>query len=407
MHSNISLPGLEEFRIKKSKEQAGVFHIHLELGIKSHECPECHAETEKVHDYRIQKIQHTKIFARETRIFYAKRRYRCSASACGKRFYEQNSLVSRYQRQSKAFKQAVALELIHGKNFRDIALRFNTSPTTIMRRFDEVGASLLEETKTLPPIIAIDEYKGDAGGEKYQTLIADPIKRTPLEILPDRKKETVKAYLKKHGQQVDMVVMDMSPSFKAAVDQALGKPIVVADRFHFCRYINWALERVKREEQKTFSTYDRKKCKRMKHVFHKKKEHLSEKQHWYLMRYLNLSEGLRKAYDLKEAYRIWFEEAKTLGYTDLSTLKEHLYDFYERVRTAEIPAFTKAIETFKNWQKEILNSFAFDLHNGYIEGMNNQTKVIKRNAFGFRRFDRFRLKILLHHQYKHINTRVL
>nr|WP_269445921.1 transposase [Oceanobacillus iheyensis] len=48
----------------------------------------------------------------------------------------------------------------------------------------------------------------------------------------------------------------------------------------------------------------------------------------------------------------------------------------------------------------MMNSFAFDLHNGYIEGINNQTKVIKRNAFGFKRFDRFRARILLHHQYK-------
>lgn len=53
-----------------------------------------------------------------------------------------------------------------------------------------------------------------------------------------------------------------------------------------------------------------------------------------------------------------------------------------------------------------MNSFASDLNNGYIEGINNQTKVIKRNAFGFRRFDRFRMKVLLHHQYKHLNTRV-
>ncbi|MDY7044871.1 MAG: transposase [Bacillota bacterium] len=49
--------------------------------------------------------------------------------------------------------------------------------------------------------------------------------------------------MKEHGQRVEVVVMDTSPSFKAAVDQALGKPIVVADRFHFCRHIYWALER--------------------------------------------------------------------------------------------------------------------------------------------------------------------
>ena len=76
------------------------------------------------------------------------------------------------------------------------------------------------------------------------------------------------------------------------------------------------------------------------------------------------------------------------------------------MRKSGVIEFGKAIETFHNWQKAIMNSFAFNLHNGYIEGINNQTKVIKRNAFGFKRFDRFRMKVLLHHQYKNMNTRV-
>src|SRR5699024_874375 len=85
--------------------------------------------------------------------------------------------------------------------------------------------SLLKEPKQLPSVIAIDEYKGDAGGEKYQTIIADPVDRRPLDILPDRRKLTVQKYLQQHGGNVNMVVMDMSPSFKAAVSQALDSPI--------------------------------------------------------------------------------------------------------------------------------------------------------------------------------------
>ena len=407
MNSNIYFPGLEAFKIKNSTEIEGVFQIHVELEKQPHCCPACGAVTDKTHDYRIQRVQHIKIFARETMIFYRKRRYRCTVSECGKRFYEDNSLVKRYQRQSKEYKQALSLELIHGKNFKDVAARFNTSSTTVMRRFDEIGSDWLKKTKELPSVISIDEYKGDADGETYQTIIVDPIKRRPLEILKDRKKETVKQYLREHGGKVEMVVMDMSHSFKAAVDQALGKPIVVADRFHFCRYIYWALERVRRTEQNYFCDYDRKKCKRMKHVFYKNYETLTDKQRWYLERYLNMSDYLRKAYELKEAYCKWFEEAKLLKSSDLPSIKKHLYQFYERVKHSGVHEFEKAIETFRNWQKEIMNSFAFDLSNGYIEGINNQTKVIKRNAFGFRRFDRFRMKILLHHQYKHINGRVV
>lgn len=406
MNSNIILPGLEEFIITKSLAHEGSFHLHVELERKPHECPRCGILTEKIHDYRKQRIQHTKVFGREAVIFYRKRRYKCSNSNCEKSFYESNQLVGLYQRQSIELKQAIGLELIHGKSFKDVASRFNTSSSTVIRRFDAVSSPMLSETEELPDIIAIDEYKGDAGGETYQTIIADPVNRKPLEILPDRKKETLKTYLKEYGSKVEMVVMDMSHSFKAAVDQALGRPIVIADRFHFCRYIYWAMERVRRKEQNAFDDYDRKKCKRMKHIFYKHPENLSEKQSWYLEYYLKKSDYLKHAYQLKEAYRLWFETAKANGSNDLTDTKDKLYQYYDLVKTSGIIEFEKAIETFHNWQKEIMNSFAFDLHNGYIEGINNQTKVIKRNAFGFKRFDRFRMKILLHHQYKDINTRV-
>src|SRR5699024_12693187 len=81
---------------------------------------------------------------------------------------------------------------------------------------------------------------------------------------------------------------------------------------------------------------------------------------------------------------------------ELMGIKQRLYQFYELVNDLGIKEFQKAIETFKNWQKETLSSFAFDLHNGYIEGINSQPIVIKRNAFGFRHFNRFSIRLLFH-----------
>src|SRR5699024_12874313 len=117
-----------------------------------------------------------------------------------------------------------------GKSFKDVADRFHTSTSTVIRRFDTINADMLKEPKQLPSVIAIDEYKGDAGGEKYQTIIADPVERRPLDILPDRRKLTEQKYLQQHGGDVHMVVMDTSPSFKAAVSQAVDGPITPADR---------------------------------------------------------------------------------------------------------------------------------------------------------------------------------
>src|SRR5699024_10175781 len=148
------------------------------------------------------------------------------------------------------------------------------------------NADMLKEPKQLPSVIAIDEYKGDAGGEKYQTIIADPVDRRPLDILPDRRKLTVQKYLQPHGGNDNMVVMDMSPSFKAAVIQALDSSIIIADRFHYSRYIYWGLDRARINVQKEFHDYDLKKCKIMRLVFYRPYEELSDNQNWYLKRYL-------------------------------------------------------------------------------------------------------------------------
>lgn len=113
------------------------------------------------------------------------------------------------------------------------------SATTIVRRFDKLAEAQIKSVEALPPIIAIDEYKGDTSEGKYQLIIADGITKQPLDILPNRYGKTIKQYLQKHGHLVEVVVMDMSYSFKKAVQSALGKPVIVADRFHFSRYIYW------------------------------------------------------------------------------------------------------------------------------------------------------------------------
>lgn len=96
--------------------------------------------------------------------------------------------------------------------------------------------------------------------------------------------------------------MDMSASFKAAVRQSLGKPVIFADRFHFCRYICWALDGVRRRVQKNWNGYDRKKGKRMRYVFYKNSEKLTEEDRWYLNRYLEMDAELKRACELKEVY---------------------------------------------------------------------------------------------------------
>ena len=138
----------------------------------------------------------------------------------------------------------------------------------------------------------------------------------------------------------------------------------------------------------------------MRYVLHRDPLKLSESDQWYLNRYLNMSEELREAYELKELYKKWKNESKEEK--DFLKVKEGLLAFYRTVEEKQNPAFIKAIKTFKNWQAEILNSYIFGYSNGFLEGINNTSKVLKRNAYGFKKYEHYKAKVILTRVYRNI-----
>jgi transposase len=100
---------------------------------------------------------------------------------------------------------------------------------------------------------------------------------------------------------------------------------------------------------------------------------------------------MKKAIDLKDSF---YEMMHTTSYKKAETVLE---SFIDDLYQTKLPEFKIVARTYTNWKEEIINSFiTYDkkqLTNGFIEGLNNKIKVIKRIAFGYRNFDHFRLRI--------------
>ena len=90
--------------------------IHIKLPLGTHTCPNCGRPTKKVHDYRVQKVNHLKWFERLTVLFYKRRHYVCS---CGKRFSEPSPYVNRYQCFSKEWNQVVRIRSVKAKTLKE------------------------------------------------------------------------------------------------------------------------------------------------------------------------------------------------------------------------------------------------------------------------------------------------
>ena len=76
---------LQDVAIKKIEKSENKTIIYVEIKRKEHECPVCGKKTNRVHDYRWQKVKDLPAFGKEVELRLHKRRYVCE---CGKRFCE-------------------------------------------------------------------------------------------------------------------------------------------------------------------------------------------------------------------------------------------------------------------------------------------------------------------------------
>ena len=104
-------------------------------------------------------------------------------------------LSNRYQRFSKEANQAMRIQSVKAKTFkeaadntRDIHLHHHSS-------IFQQAKAVLPRGVRLPKAIAIDEFKADTDAGKYQLIIANAETHEPIDILPNRRLETIKTYL--------------------------------------------------------------------------------------------------------------------------------------------------------------------------------------------------------------------
>jgi len=383
-----ALLGIKDANITRIEDRLNepIIDIWLELRRDVHECPRCNDLTDTVHDYRVQLVKGPPLGQKLILFHYRKRRYVCPQ--CGKRFYENNSFVPRYHRMSSALIAFILEELKSTSSITSIANRCGVSPFTVCRLFKYINPGI----NKLPEVLAVDEFKGDTEAGKYQCILTSPKDHKVLEILPGRESHHLANYLSSFSRaerdRVKVVVIDMWKPYLEMAQAYFKNAMVVVDRFHYVRQAFWAFDKIRRQEQQRFAKERRRYFKRSKKLLWARFKNLSNENQLAVEVMLSTSERLRNAYLLKEKFLEFVDE------TSYDEAKKKLNQWYLYVASCNLPEFDYCMATISRWQDSILNSFKVPYTNGYTEGVNNKIKVLKRNAFGVRNFNRFRTRIL-------------
>ena len=102
---------------------------------------------------------------------------------------------------------------------------------------------------------------------------------------------------------------------------------------------------------------------------------------------------------MQKEERLFFKHGKRLLHKKIEKLKDEeakkeLEIWIEMAKESILKELKEAITAFTNWKEEICNSKLVKYTNGYTEGCNYKIKVLKRNAYGYKNFERFRNRIL-------------
>jgi transposase len=214
-----------------------------------------------------------------------------------------------------------------------------------------------------------------------------------LAVLPDRKKETVRQFLETIPQRLrrtmETVCTDMWEGYVNAVKEfAEAHPEVsievVVDRYHVAKNYRECVDKVRKREcrrlKKELSETEYEEIKGVMWIVRKNNEDLTSDERKKLHRLFEYSPELKLAYTFREELTAIFEMRLTK-----EEAKKRLIKWRDKVRRNALTCFDKFLTTLDNWLNEIINYFVNRLNSGFVEGLNNKVKTIKRRCYGILR----------------------
>lgn len=376
--------------IKNIKNLNDMVEIYIELPVKEQICHCCGKPTTKIHDYYTQTIKDIPIYFKPTNLIYHKRRYECKN--CGKYFFEDNSIISKYQRRTTRLTGFVVDRLRNLVSQSDVSKQTNVSTSVISKLLPYLAVT----NSSLPRVLCIDEFKGNTGHYKYQVALINGETHEVVDILECRQKHSLCEYFKKFPQeQLDNVkyfVTDLWETYKDIAFTYFRKAKIVADHFHFARYACNAVNDIRIAVQKKLPKDERKYFKHSRKLLLSRQCNLKTDEQKDELSYIliNYSEDLRISYREKEAL------LDIIHSTDSFETKSKFFsEWVKRNLESPITQLQECAKTYQHWYTEIKNSLEVPYSNGATEGFNNKIKVLKRVSFGMRNFKNFKARILL------------
>jgi transposase len=355
-------------------------------------CPQCEAAC-AVHDHRLRRWRHLDTCQLVTMVAAEVPRIRCEAHGVLQVAVPWAEPGSGFT----ALFEAVVIQWLGQASMKAVSERLGLSwdqVDGIMGRAVRRGLARREQQPVRH--LGIDETAFQKRHE-YVTVLMDAGRDVVLEVLDDRKRQSLEAWFEAQPEgllaQLDHVSMDMWSPFILACQAQLpeAEAKICFDRFHVAWHLGRALDQVRAAEHRELRReYGDSPLTRTKHQWLRNASRIDNRSRRAFMALTRSSLRTARAWAIKEtAAQLW-------DYRYRGAAEKAWRQLLGWIARCQLEPVRKVGRMIKTHLWGILNAVIAQVTNARSEGKNARIQRIKAMACGYRNRERFRRAILFH-----------
>ena len=379
--------GLPGYQITGIKEEAGMVRISARY-LGSNACPDCKSDRLRLKEKRMREPRHESWGLRHCMLELESCKFRCKD--CGRTFWQRFPGILPRKRATEPFRRSVFVRHYDGVNRSRLGQRERIGSATVERWFHDYLQRELAERRgaACPRILGIDEHFFSRK-DGYATTFCDLRSHTIFDVVLGRSEASLEQYLQQlpGKDRVKIVCMDMASVYRAIVRKYFPNAKIVADRFHVIRLINHHFLACWREIDPTGSKH-----RGLLSLMRRHRHNLKPEQVDKLQAYFQQFPVLAEIYRFKQRLCYLLLKKHRTRKQCVPLVKRFLKALHE-LSQAGLAQLVQLGQTLTSWATEIAMMWRFTRNNGITEGFHTKMEVLQRQAYGFRNFSNYRLRV--------------
>lgn len=384
---NLGLKGYDPLQEYQSTPAA--IHVQPAAGLKPKCCPHCQG-TRLLGKGRYQRrVRHLDCFKETTHLIVHTHRFLCVS--CGRSFIPRLPGILPGRHSSEPFREAIYQQHQDGVCTRTLARSRELGQATVARIYQQFTRRKAAERLSLncPRYLGIDEHTLHKS-QRFCTTFCDLKNRRIFEVQPGKSEADLGKFLNKlkGREQVRVVCIDLSSSYRSLVRRYFPNARIVADRFHVVRVIQHHFMQLARHLVANLKNHRGNLA-----ALRKAPERLGEKQRKRLDKLFAAHPILKTLHqEMHQLRHLMNHKHQTK-----KKCKEHIRQLLAKIqllRANQAAPLQRLANTLEDWQESIACMWRFVRNNGITEGFHRKMKLIQRRAYGFRNFENYRLRVI-------------